>query len=233
MIDTINGFLKFSNFESRNKYLITKFLSDNHLLCHAENKLINSQELPTECEPILRVNPYPHQNNFSFCIKLRSSFFGIYFLCMLSFMIITNGYVHAQSSILQIESADEEVLKVLGFTIHQAIDKFGVPNEVFPFRASEAWMDTVVFYWSNDHFYLFFWDNRVWQIRFDKRFKDPIMNIEIGMNKSELISRLGQNFVSVENQIFYKLPFLGYPCELRLAFEKDILNDIYIFRSDF
>jgi len=127
----------------------------------------------------------------------------------------------------------DTILDRLGWTLFQAIEDLGSPNEVFPLRGEQSWHDDVVFYYDSDHFYLFWWDNRVWQIRFDKRYTGLILGLSMGTARKDVLAALGTAFMETDKDVYYQLPDRGFPVRARLVFEKEKLVDVYIYRSDF
>jgi len=120
----------------------------------------------------------------------------------------------------------------LGYRLQQAVEEWGPPQELAVSRGNEAWQDSVVFYYA-DHSYLYWWGNRLWQIRFDKRYKGEILGVEIGLERSEVLKRLGKPFTVSDNDLLYQLPDRGFPIRLRLIFSNDRLSDVYLYRADF
>jgi hypothetical protein len=91
----------------------------------------------------------------------------------------------------------------------------------------------VVFYYA-DNLYLFWFQNRVWQVRMDARYSGPVLGkISLGQSREEVVSELGLPFHSDDESIMYNLPPLGYPLRIRLFFEDSRLSDVYIYRGDF
>jgi hypothetical protein len=120
----------------------------------------------------------------------------------------------------------------LGFTLSEAAKTFGPPEEVFVYRGAEEWQDNVVFYFQ-DHLYLFWFENRVWQVRLDKRYEGEIAGFSMGMPKEDITSALGEPFFEDNDSWLYLLPDMGVPVRMRLFFEDGSLSDLYIFRGDF
>lgn len=120
----------------------------------------------------------------------------------------------------------------IGYRLQQAIEEWGPPSEVAAKRGDEARQDTVVFYYA-DHSYLYWWGSRLWQIRFDQRYKGEIMGVEMGLARQEVLARLGKPFSAGGDDLVYQLPDRGFPVRLRLIFAGDKLSDMYLYRSDF
>ncbi len=120
----------------------------------------------------------------------------------------------------------------LGYTLKQAYEMFGPPEEVFTFRGAESGQDNVVFYYA-DHLYLFWYENRVWQVRLDERYKGTIAGIEMGISKGEILKLFDKPFYEDRESFIYILPDRGIPVRLRLYFKNDALVDAYVYRGDF
>ncbi len=125
-----------------------------------------------------------------------------------------------------------DMVALLGLALDQVLDRYGAPKEVFPLRGMEAWQDDVVFYYPSN-LYFFFFGNRVWQVRIDKRYSGKALGFSPGTPKQEVIARLGTPFYQDQDSLIYLLPDRGYPVRSRFFFENEILSDIYVYRGDF
>lgn len=121
----------------------------------------------------------------------------------------------------------------LGSSLEEIISEFGAPDAMFPFRGLEGWHDTVVFYYEADHFYFFWWDNRVWQVRYDRRFESDFGPFRMGMVKTAIRAQFGLPVRETENELIYQLPDRGYPVHIKLVFTAGKLTDYYCYRADF
>ncbi|HEB09929.1 MAG TPA: hypothetical protein ENI06_01800 [Spirochaetales bacterium] len=149
---------------------------------------------------------------------MRSSFFLL--LCVLFFCFA-----------LQAGQA-LELAEIVGMELEKAYKDFGTPVEVFPVRGEEEWQDDVVFYYDS-HFYLFWFENRVWQVRVDNRYPGEFLKLKMGNSEAEVIAGLGVPFKREGNSLFYNLQDRAYPLRLRLSFDNGFLVDAYCYRSDF
>ncbi|MGL1893270.1 MAG: hypothetical protein OCD02_16665 [Spirochaetaceae bacterium] len=120
----------------------------------------------------------------------------------------------------------------LGITPEIAINILGSPEFCYTERGETPKEDDVVFFYKN-RIYLYFNNNRVWQVRVDNKYSEPIGDIEIGNTKKQVIETLGEPIKVIENSIIYKLPDQGFHRYLRLYFSNDILDDIYLYRGDY
>jgi hypothetical protein len=145
---------------------------------------------------------------------------------LLSFFVcIFPGRGYAQ------HGADGDMEKWLGMDLETAFKRFGTPQEVFSYRSAAA-ADNVVFFYKN-HFYLFWYENRVWVIRFDERYEGEFLGLTIGMSRENVLQVLGRAFTQAEDSLVFYLPDRGYPVRLRLFFKGDVLSDAYLYRGDF
>lgn len=127
---------------------------------------------------------------------------------------------------------NDPIVDRIGYRLQQAVEEWGPPQELGVNRGKESWQDSVIFYYA-DHSYLYWWSNRLWQIRFDQRYKGEIMGIEMGLSRDEVTKRLGTPFNATATDAIYQLPDRGFPIRLRLIFNNEQLSDLYLYRSDF
>lgn len=120
----------------------------------------------------------------------------------------------------------------VGQMLPRVLENRGVPLRMFPLRGEESWMDDVVFFYD-DYSYLYWYEDRVWQIRFDYRYASAIAGVRMGMNLDEVSSILGPPRYMGNSSLYYDLVDPGYPLRARFVFEENILKDVYIYRSDF
>ncbi len=119
----------------------------------------------------------------------------------------------------------------IGLDLPAAYRCFGAPREVFAVRGPEAWQDDVVFYFDN-HLYLFWLRDRVWQARVDRFFGGEFLGLRMGMSRAEVRARMGEPLSEGEGFLLFHLEDVGYPIRLRLLFEEERLVDAYCYRSD-
>ncbi len=128
---------------------------------------------------------------------------------------------------------------LMGMLPSGVLEIAGAPEAVYPMRGESQWQDDVIFYYPTN-LYLFFYDNRVWQVRADHRFKGEILGLSPGMEKSRIRELLGKPYHEEENEEIYLNPAgmtrlqKGFPVRLRLIFgENGELYDIYLYRGDY
>jgi hypothetical protein len=126
----------------------------------------------------------------------------------------------------------DPVVDRVGWLLMEAVEELGAPQEVAVSRGSEPRLDAVVFYYP-DHSYLYWWGNRLWQLRFDGRYRGEVLSLEMGITRAEVLKRLGSPDFSGADDVVYQLPDRGFPVRLRLLFKNGRLDDLYLYRSDF
>jgi hypothetical protein len=89
----------------------------------------------------------------------------------------------------------------------------------------------VVFYYTN-HLYLFWFQNRVWQVRTDGRFQGLVFSLPMGVSRAQVIAELGQPILESEDSLVFHIEDRGYPVQARFYFEGELLNDVYCYRGD-
>lgn len=96
---------------------------------------------------------------------------------------------------------------------------------------------SLIYFLYEDYSYYLFFDNRVWGIRFDSRFKPSVLGVKIGYTKDEvrriLSQQLGEPKKIDSNYMVYALSYQGFPAEMRVFFKDSLLNEIYLYRSDY
>ena len=129
--------------------------------------------------------------------------------------------------------------ELLGLSPEEAIEKMGSPSEVFSMRGDKEWQDDVVFYYKN-HLYLFWFKNRIWQFRVDKRFQGTVMGIKSGTGRSDINKLFGKPLKNDDSSEIYLNPLsitrdeTGYPVRIRIYYdENNKASDIYVYRGDF
>ena len=127
---------------------------------------------------------------------------------------------------------DFDPVSSLGWNPAELAEHFGMPLEVFPFRGDESREDNVVFYYPQ-HIYFFFFENRVWQVRMDRRFEGFVVNLAMGMAEEEIVRNFGKPIHKDERSSLFRVSHQGYPVKVRLFFKDGKLDDCYVYRGDF
>lgn len=129
-------------------------------------------------------------------------------------------------------AADFDLTQYIGLDLKSALETLGAPQEVFSHRGPEESLDDVVFYYP-DYVYLFWYRNRVWQVRCDRRFVLPLFGVAMGMPR-EVIERTSTRQLSAKgDSLYFDVDDGKYPLRVRLVFSNDALSDLYVYRSDF
>jgi hypothetical protein len=126
-----------------------------------------------------------------------------------------------------------DLTRVIGMDLKTAIDTFGLPQNMLCFRGTDEARDDVVFYYP-DHMYLFWYKDRVWQVRFDHRSAGGFHDLSLGMTRQEVEGAVKERpLVSNGDSLYFDLDTADFPVRVRLVFSGSGLSDIYVFRSDF
>jgi hypothetical protein len=120
---------------------------------------------------------------------------------------------------------------LIGLTLAEAYQSLGVPAEVYTLRGRTAEQDDVVFYYT-DHLYLFWFENRVWQVRADRRFSGTLFDLSMGAAREQVIQALGRPVLEYPDSLVFHIEDRGYPVQARLYFDEEGLADVYCFRGD-
>lgn len=121
----------------------------------------------------------------------------------------------------------------IGFRLSQLMEELGSPRSVMPSRGEEAFQDTVIFYYP-DHSYAYLLDDRVWQIRLDRRFQGIACGVRMGLDKAAVQAILGPPAEDRDTWMRWDLPETGgWPMELILYFGARGLEDFYLRRGDY
>ncbi|MGA2976336.1 MAG: hypothetical protein ABSF77_13585 [Spirochaetia bacterium] len=121
---------------------------------------------------------------------------------------------------------------LLGLDLKAATDIFGLPQSMFAFRGTEEARDDVVFYYP-DHLYLFWYKDRVWQVRMDRRYDDSVLGLTLGMPRDQAEKLSPQPVIADGDSSYFDLDSGSFPIRVRLVFTQNVLSDVYVYRSDF
>jgi hypothetical protein len=135
--------------------------------------------------------------------------------------------------VLRAGADSPEVTGVIGMSLKSAVDVFGLPQSMFSFRGTEESRDDVVFYYA-DHTYLFWYKDRVWQVRWDRRSTTGFRGLVPGMSRQEVEAVVKERpLVTSGDSVYFDLVSQSFPVRVRLVFAGSSLTDIYVYRSDF
>ncbi len=129
-------------------------------------------------------------------------------------------------------AASRDPLDLIGMDVKAVNDALGIPQDMFSFRGSDESRDSVVFYYP-DHVYLFWYKDRVWQVRYDKRCTDPVRGFTLGMTMAQAQAAAKQTLFPNGDSLYFDINERAWPVRVRLLFTGDVLTDVYVYRSDF
>jgi len=122
--------------------------------------------------------------------------------------------------------SENDPSSLIGITLTELIDRFGIPRQVYPVRGADVWQDDVVFVYDSGDFFVV--GNRVWQLRLRSAY-----NVRDGDTKAAVTRTLGSG-MDYEGFTLYQLPSRTWPLMLRINWNTSgRAAGIYIFRSDF
>lgn len=121
---------------------------------------------------------------------------------------------------------------LLGLSLAESYLRLGAPASVAAFRGAEAWQDDVVFSFGSGYS-LFWFGDRLWQIRFTPGYGGSVYGLFLGDGKDKVYSLLGAPFYEAEGSLVYRLPYRGYPVRLRVVVAEGRVADLYLYRADF
>jgi hypothetical protein len=120
----------------------------------------------------------------------------------------------------------------IGMDLPTAVATLGLPQQMYTFRGSDDTRDTVVFYYPA-RLYLFWFKDRVWQVRFDKRYPASVLGATMGMTQDLVHAFAPRDYQQSVDSLYFDITGLAFPVRVRLVFAAGVLSDIYIYRSDF
>ncbi len=120
---------------------------------------------------------------------------------------------------------------LLGMDPASALTAFGAPREIFALRGHSEAEDDVVFFYEQ-FLYLFWFQNRVWQVRFDRRFDGRVLGLAIGMSRVQVEAACPAPLTGQDGSLYFDLDGCPCPARVRLLFDAEGLADIYVYRSD-
>ena len=127
---------------------------------------------------------------------------------------------------------DFDPMRFIGMDPENAFGAIGAPREVFPLRGGETAEDNVVFFYP-DFMYLFWYDNRVWQVRCDRRFASSVLGFSLGMDRKTVEGKSQRSLSPLGDSLYFSIDTGQYPLRVRLVFVNEALSDIYVYRSDY
>jgi len=126
-----------------------------------------------------------------------------------------------------------EATQVIGMELKSVLTTLGLPQAMYTFRGPDQSQDDVVFYYA-DHIYLFWYKDRVWQVRYDRRATAVVHGVSLGMSRSEVQAAVPERpLVERGDSLYFDLDTDSFPVRVRLVFAGSAVSDIYVYRSDF
>jgi hypothetical protein len=133
--------------------------------------------------------------------------------------------------LLAAAAEDFDPTALIGIDLPGAVGTLGLPQRMFSYRGVDDSQDNVVFYYP-DYRYLFWYKDRVWQVRCDKRFVGQVLGLSLGMSRDD-VEKTSHQFVPDGDSLYFDLDGAKYPLRVRLVFAANLLADLYVYRSDF
>ncbi len=123
--------------------------------------------------------------------------------------------------------------ELLGIDFSQSMEILGSLSKIYPLRGTGAWQDDVVFFYEN-HIYLYWYNDRVWQVRWDSYAASSFMGIDPGSSSFEIsgILELQPSSKGADWEIYF-LKELPHPLRLRFFYDEDKAVDFYLYRGAF
>jgi len=136
-------------------------------------------------------------------------------------------------SVLARASADDfDPTRLIGLDIPAAVAALGLPQQMFTWRGAEEREDNVVFYYP-DFLYLFWFKDKVWQVRCDRRFASTVFGLTLGASREQVERTSLRTLTPNGDSLYFDLSEGSYPLRVRLVFTASVLSDLYVYRSDF
>jgi hypothetical protein len=121
---------------------------------------------------------------------------------------------------------------LLGLDLKTVFERFGVPSGVTTVRGEAPWQDDVVFVYP-EGLSLFFFQDRVWQVRLDRNFPEALLGLSMGVPRGRVEELFGPPFGAEEDWILYHFAGGAFPVRVRFFFDARGLEDVYVYRGDF
>jgi hypothetical protein len=123
--------------------------------------------------------------------------------------------------------AQEDPSQIVGLTLTEVYERYGIPESAHAVRGAEEWQDDVVFVYKDWDLYIY--RDRVWQVGLQS-----VLGISLGDPAGVAFLTLGEGVQSFDGHLLYSLPPRAWPLQLRLDLDSaEKITAIYIYRSDF
>lgn len=120
----------------------------------------------------------------------------------------------------------------IGYTPEEIIDIFGAPHYLEVDRGDDPTHDDVIFFYDS-RLYIYFNRSRVWQVRVDREFNMDVDGLHIGDSREYVTKLFGEPDKSDATSMLYRREDMGFPVYLKLYFDNNRVDDIYLFRGDY
>lgn len=148
---------------------------------------------------------------------------------LVTFMLLAAS-LYADPGVVAVDDFDPT--KLIGLDLKSAMSQLGVPQSVYSFRGDDADQDNVVFYYSS-YLYLFWYQDRVWQVRCDRRFTHTLFGLTLGTPRDVIMRSFSRPLTPREDSLYFDIDDSAFPLRVRLVFADGLLSDVYVYRSDF
>jgi hypothetical protein len=125
----------------------------------------------------------------------------------------------------------DDPTSLIGMDPVQLFEALGAPREILTWRGAEPGEDDIVFFYP-DFRSVFWFQSRVWQVRFDRRYTGTVLGFSIGMDRGAARAQGQGRLLESEGSLYLALDTGPYPVRVRLAMVDDRVADIYLYRGD-
>ena len=136
------------------------------------------------------------------------------------------------SGLARASADDFDPTRLIGLDMPAAVAALGLPQQMFTWRGAEEREDNVVFYYP-DFLYLFWFKDRVWQVRCDRRFASTVFGFSLGASREQVERTSLRTLTPNGDSLYLDLSDGRFPLRVRLVFTESVLSDLYVYRSDF
>jgi len=152
-------------------------------------------------------------------------------ICLLSLLTFLSAQATASPDV---SPADFDLIMLLGYTPELTLVTLGAPARIRAVRGLEAWQDDVVFEYPDLKLALFFWEDRVWQLRADSGFSGSLAGQSLVPDYGQLEVIYGRTRAQGPTWQEWAVPGSAWPLRLRMVTD-DGDNSVffYIYRADF
>ncbi len=152
--------------------------------------------------------------------------------CIIMFLITLSGISGLSANLFSESDTHVPVDTYIGMVPEQVWEVFGPPSHIFSYRGDSAEEDDVVFY--RDGLYLYWFQNRVWQVRADINCKEAVAAVHIGDTLDSIIRKYPAVLLHTEETVLLEINRDVFPLRLRLEIGNDKkVQDIYLYRGDY